>query len=196
MNKQHLRRPRIHRAFVRWLKKNSTRFAVPLRVTKVKGKGMELRFDNYPDCLSVWLSKDVIAVHVVWQGKWWDMIIYRKILPAYKRGGFICECCFVEPGESVVIFPTREALWQDHLFEPFLKWVNEELAPARWLQICCTAERGSRWERLIRDESDLDKPDRALLFLQQMVRVDGTRSFEGGAEDITTWLVPLKPETV
>ncbi len=195
MNKQHLRRPRIQRAFESWFKKNSTRFAVPLRVTKIKASGIELRFDNYPDCLSVWLSKDEIAVHVNWEGEWWDMIIDLDIWPGNKRGGFICECCLVEPGESVVIFPTREALWQDHLFEPFLKWVNEKLAPARWLQICCTKDRGARWERLIRDESDLDKPDHTLLFLQQMVKVDGTRSFEGGPEDVTNWLVPLKSET-
>jgi hypothetical protein len=24
-------------------------------------------------------------------------------------------------------------LWADHLFEPLLRWVNEELVPARWL---------------------------------------------------------------
>jgi len=69
----------------------------------------------------------------------------------------------------------------------------QKLAPARWLQISCSADRGCRWERLIRDESDLDKLDHTLLFLQQMVRVDGTPSFEGGKVDVTNWLVPLKP---
>jgi hypothetical protein len=165
-------------------------------VTKVSSKGIELRFQNYPDCLSVCLSKDELAVHLEWQGEWWDMIIDLDAWPRPTRGGYKCKCCWDERGESAEIFPSLEALWQDHLFDPFLKWVNEKLAPARWLQICCTADRGARWERLIRDESELDKPDRTLLFLQQMVRVDGTRSFEGGPEDVTNWLVPLKPETV
>ena len=30
-------------------------------------------------------------------------------------------------------FPDRPALWIDHLFEPFLEWVNMELAALNWL---------------------------------------------------------------
>lgn len=194
MNKQHLRRPRIQRAFESWFKKNSTRFAVPILLTKITSRGIKLRFHNYPDCLSVWLSSNELAVHVDWQGEWWDMIIDLDVWPYHTRGGYKCKCCLVEPGESAVIFPSREALWQDHLFDPFLEWVNEELAPARWLQISCTVDRGARWERLIRDESELDKPDRMVPFLQQLKRVDGTPTFEGGPEDVTNWLIPLKPE--
>jgi len=195
MNKQHRRRPRIQRAFESWFKKNGTRFAVPLRVTKIEGKGMELRFDNYPDCLSVWLSSNELAVHINWQGEWWDMIIDLDVWPCDARGGYKCKDCLVEPGESAVIFPTREALWQDHLFDPFLKWVNEKLAPARWLQISCTNDSGARWTKLIRDKSELLKPDRMLFFLQELKRIDGQPSFEGGQEDVTNWLVPLRPET-
>jgi hypothetical protein len=29
-----------------------------------------------------------------------------------------------------MVFPNLDALWRDHLFEPFLAWVNEELAEA------------------------------------------------------------------
>lgn len=37
-----------------------------------------------------------------------------------------------------VVCARAESLWQDHLFEPFLRWVNEELAPAHWLQVSRT----------------------------------------------------------
>jgi hypothetical protein len=43
-------------------------------------------------------------------------------------------------------WPTREALWQDQLFEPFLKWVNERLAPATWLRLYGT--KGGTWAKL------------------------------------------------
>ncbi len=166
MSVKHLRRPRIQRAFMHWFNENHTRFAIPIRVTKITAKGVELRFQNYPDCLSVVLSSDELAVHVEWLGERWDRIIDLDVWAYHTRGGYKCRCCWDERGESAEIFPNLEALWQDHLFNPFLKWVNEKLAPARWLRISCTSDRGSTWAKFIRDESELGKPDRTLLFLQ------------------------------
>ena len=192
MNKQHLRRPRIRRAFDIWYKNNSSSFAVPILFKRNNAQGIELRFDNYPDCLSVGLSNDELAVHVEWQGEWWDMIIDLDVWYRKTRGGYLCECCLYEHGETVPVFPSIEAVWQDHLFDPFLKWVNEELAPARCLQISGTVDKGARWAMLIQDESELDKPDPALILLQGLKRVDGTPSYVGGKEGIVNWLVPLK----
>jgi hypothetical protein len=186
-----LPRPRIQRAFVRWFNQNHTRFEVPIRLTKITAKGVELIFQDYPDCLSIWLSGDELAVHVNWQGHWWDMIIDLDVWIYHTPDGYKCRCCWDHSGESASIFPSREALWQDHLFDPFLKWVNEKLAPARWLQISGTGNRGSTWAQLIRDESELDKPDRALILLQELKRLDGTPAYDGGAEGITNCLVEL-----
>lgn len=101
--------------------------------------------------------------------------------------------------DSAKLFPSREALWQDHLFDKFLSWVNEKLAPARWLQISCIGSSGNRrctWVQLIMDESELSKPDRTLHLMQQLKRVDGQPAYEGGAEGVMNWLVSLKPETI
>ncbi len=92
------------------------------------------------------------------------------------------------------VYPTRETLWCDHMFEPFLKWVNEKLAPARWLQLSCTGDRGASWAKLIRDESELVEPDRELRLVQNLKRLDGQPCFDGGTEDILKWLIELKPE--
>jgi len=196
MSIKHLPRDCIQRAFLFWFKENHTRFEVPLSLTKITAKSMELRFHKYPDCLSVWLSNDELRVHVEWQGEYWDALISLDAYPFHMPDGYKCELCVPDCGESSVLYPSREALWQDHLFDPFLKWVNEKLAPARWLQISCTGNRGSTWAQLIRDESELSKPDRTLLLMQQLKRLDGQPAYDGDSEGGRNWLVSLKPETI
>jgi hypothetical protein len=44
----------------------------------------------------------------------------------------VCDLC---PPESRSVFPNRAVLWIDHLFEPFLEWVDESLAKAKWLAL-------------------------------------------------------------
>lgn len=195
MSIKRLPRPQIQRCFMRWLKENNARFEVPLILTKITAKGVELHFQNYPDCLSVWLSHKEINVHVQWQGEWWDMLISLDAWSYHTSGGYKCNCCWDDRGKSATIFPSREALWTDHLFDPFLKWVNEYLAPARWLRISSTGGRGITWAALIRNESELTEPDRTLLLSQQLKRLDGQPVYDGASEGVTNWLISLKPET-
>ena len=191
---KHLPRPRIQRAFVHWLNENWTRFAVPVRLPKISARGVEVNFLSYPDCLNVQLSNHDLAVQVKWQGDSWDRLIDLDVLPCHAPDGYKCRCCYVEHGESVSIFPSREALWKDHLFEPFLKWVNEELALARWLRVSCTGDRETTWAQLIQDESKLSAPDRTRFLLQGLKRIDGKKSDEGGEECVTSWLIPLNEQ--
>jgi hypothetical protein len=71
-----------------------------------------------------------------------------------------------EDGVRAMIFPSREALWTDHLFEPFLKWVNEKLAPARWLGIFRMSDEGATWAELMREESAMEEPSK---FIRELV---------------------------
>ena len=191
---KHLPRPCIQRTFVRWLDKNRTRFEVPVHIRKITADSVNLTFQGYPDCLSVSLSAYELNVHVNWQGRWWDMLISLDAWAFHTLGGYKCKCCWIDYGESATNFPSRESLWLDHLFDPFLQWVNEELTPARWLQISGTKDVGATWAKLIRDENALDKPDRTLLLMQRLIRIDGTPAYEGGSECVRSWLIPLKSD--
>ena len=55
------------------------------------------------------------------------------------------------------VFPNRSALWTDHLFEPFLEWVNESLANAKRLALYGSSDYAT-WAGLLRD----DLPSQAL----------------------------------
>ena len=134
---RHLPRPRIQRAFVLWFRENRARFKVPVRLTTVTHAGIMLNFPSHTECLCVLLSRGDLSVHVKWQGVAWDMLISLDAWPEPVNGGYRCSLCLGE----IEIWPTREAIWIDHLFEAFLSWVNECLATADTLRIF--GERGS-----------------------------------------------------
>ena len=195
MSLKNLPQHSIQRTFLRWFNEYRKCFYVSLSLSKITAEAIELKFNNFPDCFVVRVTSDELAVHVYWEGEWWDMIIDLDAWIYPTHAGYKCRCCYDDENknESFPTFPTEAALWLDHLFDPFLTWVNEKLAPARWLQISCTNDRGARWETLIRNNSELSKPDHTMLFLTQLKRIDGTPCYEGGHEGITNWLIQLTP---
>lgn len=107
--------------------------------------------------------------------------------------GYQCELCLAEHGSSARTFTSKEALWQDHLFEPFLQWVNKELAPANWLLISGTDD-GSTATRLMCDKGELNKSDLGLIVMHSLRCINGTRFYYGAEEDLTEWLIELRTE--
>ena len=105
-----LPRPRYQRAFVRWFDENRSSFEIPVRVTKITARGVELKFKNHPDCLTVFLSSDELNVHVNWQGRCWDILISLDAYIAHPPDGYQCKLCMDDHPESATLFPSREAL--------------------------------------------------------------------------------------
>ena len=175
MNKQHLRRPRIHRAFVKWF----NNFAVPLRMTKINGN-FRFYFENYPDCIFIEIFRHDLAVTVVWRGRWFDALLLQSTFPIVTRGGYKYAPNWTDRNALSRIFPSLEVMWQEYLFEPFLGWVNGELAPACGLQI--VRVKGWREARLF--QYGFDFPE------------DGKPFFEGDPEGYFECVLPLKPYTI
>jgi hypothetical protein len=217
MNKQHFRRSRFQRAFLDWFRKNRKHFKVPIAIAKISTNGIELQFQKiYSDYFFISLSQDrEIEIYIKWQKKLWDRLMFHTApsqrwnrsmmscngawhLPKKYHEGYVCMYCLHEIG-NVKIFPSQEALWQDHLFDSLLEWVNEKLAPALWLRISCVGSTDNceeTWAQLIRDNDGLLEDDQKLLELQKPDRRDGKPPYVGGTEGVTNWLIPLKPETL
>lgn len=189
MTRRPLPRPRIQRAFVCWFRENRGRFKTSVRVAKISARLVELHFPGHPACLSACLSPDELNVYVTWQGECWDLLCSLEASPFHTAEGWKCRQCVFEHGDSGRLFPSRESLWQDHLFEPFLRWVNEKLAPARWLRVSRT--QGATWAELIRDEGALSNPGITLLLVKQLRRIDGGSAHDSNREAVSNWLIPL-----
>ena len=126
-------RRRFHRAFFSWLHNRNSRLQTPVfRLIKCTDRFIEFTIDGLNPALSFGLSTYDLGVHVEWQGESWDWLIFFESCPMRVSEGFVCCLCEDYP---LTIYPSREALWIDHVFEPFLKWVNEDLTTQHWLSL-------------------------------------------------------------
>jgi hypothetical protein len=136
--KRHAPRPRIHRSFLDWLGGNQARFLVPIRIKNMTSTSLDIDFIGITKVISAYLLRGEFRVQVEWNGIPWDTLIYFEVSPIKQGEGYVCDFC--DPKQRTV-FEDRESLWRDHLFEPFLLWVNTSLAPANWLVLYGTADR-------------------------------------------------------
>ncbi len=167
-------RSRAQRAFFAWLNEATPRLKIPLRIEKRTDKDVIFSFVGIPAAIRGYLTFDYmcwqrslntskkqftvrkisggeVIISVDWQGQNWDILLCLEVLPVRTTSGYICREC--EP-EAHEIFPSREALWVDHLFEPLLKWINGELATARAVGIYQTSDKGGTWAKLLHSEVD------------------------------------------
>ncbi len=127
-------RPRIQRDFVAWLDANQSAFAVPVRLGQRTRTHWQLRFGGITPHVSAVLigngTQNELVVAAEWQGECWDLFAAFEASPYRAETAYFCALC-EETGRQA--FGSRVELWLDHLFVPFLDWVNRKLAPANWL---------------------------------------------------------------
>ena len=150
-----LPRPAIQRAFLAWHEEAAARLAVPVLLGHRTDRRWTLSFGGgITAALHPWLYGYGIGVDVQWEGMSWDLVLCLEAAPRRTPTGYVDHMILPEYREP---YATEEALWRGQLFEPFLSWVNETLAPARYLGIW-----GARGEvifaRLLRPE-DMTRPD-------------------------------------
>ena len=105
---------------------------------------MTFTFEGITPSLEITLTHD-IGVHAMKNGEWWDALLFFEARPVKTEEGYICRYC--KP-EYIHPYPTRKALWIDHMFEPFLDWVNGTLPQMQWLSLSQTECGGARWAEL------------------------------------------------
>ncbi len=144
-----VRRP-IQKAFFRWYQDNATRFKVPLRFARRTDQCLEFTFPGLHPYLSISLTHE-IGVNVIKRNVWWDALIFFEAYPERIGQEYQCSLCIPEAKEN---YATLNELWCDHLFEPFLEWVNDTLVPAHWLGIYGFIDEGATWARLLKSGRD------------------------------------------
>jgi len=136
-----LRRARPHhRAFRDWLDLNRSRFTHPVELHDNPGGWATFSFFGIHRALSGGLTESGLCVSATYQGDCWDFLFDEDAYPRKVPGGYECRECL--PAHKK-LFASRAALWHDHLFEPLLTWVNEELACATWLVLEATGDGSS-----------------------------------------------------
>jgi hypothetical protein len=118
----------VERCFAEWFLGGAClQFAIPVRVVDRTSDCLTLTIAT-PTPLVAYMRDHEICVRADIEGEFWDLLFsWDSVEPVEVPTGYKCKNC-IPPHDRV--YPTREALWCDHLFTPFLHWVNEKLAVA------------------------------------------------------------------
>lgn len=138
--------PKFQKAFFRWFASNHCRFSIPVRLKPLKGAKVQIEFNNHPECLRITASRSNLGVWVYWNGEAWDGLLELDVYPIKNRDGdgYSCRLCL----DHTENWSSLEELWANHLFEPFLRWVNNDFAKAASLRLFGECN-SSTWVSLI-----------------------------------------------
>lgn len=143
----------------RWLEPFQARGQNPLHQPQSTGSGLTSAIlalgGGTTSALRPWLHGYGIAVDVQWEAMSWDLVLCIDAAPRRTSVGYVDDMTLPEYQRP---YETREALWREEVFEPFLSWVNEALAPACCLGIWRTKEGGATWAKLLAP-GDMAHPD-------------------------------------
>lgn len=118
----------LTRVFLGWLETAALALSIGARPSGRADQRVELSFKGITPAIGAFLTCWELTVFVDWEGRNWDTLLHVDVRPRRRaRGGYTCDC---RQRKNRRVFPTLDALWRDHLFEPFGAWVNGELAVA------------------------------------------------------------------
>lgn len=120
-------RPRIQRAFLAWYAEARFRFPAPVRIARRTDRRIDLVFPTSSPKLLAVLTRSNIVVVADPEGAARRFVRTFEAEPVRGLGGYACRCCTRESGR---LFPDRETLWTERLFEMFLAWIHGDAAGA------------------------------------------------------------------
>lgn len=181
-------RPRVQRAFLRWFEINRMRFAILPRIVRRIDHRLTLSFTGITPLISAFLSDENIHAVVEIDGTRMDTLFSSDLFLKRDRNGYFCTLCDWQSAENHL---SRESLWIEHVFESFLRWVNDTLAPAQWLRVLNVDHGAATSARLIQTEEECKDSDPDLHLLRGLKKLDGGAAFSPDNDQINVSLVPI-----
>ena len=126
----------FRKAFRRWLGQNGHRFNRPPRITLQRRDYLELSFRGVSPQIKGFISRDSTSFHIWHAGQVIDMLNDFDIDIVERRrsdGRYYCALCL----EPVDDYASRQALWEQHCFEPLLEWANACFQPGNSCTLRC-----------------------------------------------------------
>lgn len=181
-------RPQIQRTFLRWFKTSRTRFAVPPLIVRRTDRRLTLAFAGITPLISAFLSSENINVVVEIDRTSMDTLFDSDLFLKRDQHGYFCALCNWQSREN---HPSRESLWIEHVFEPFLRWVNDALAPAKWLRLLNVDNGAATSARLIQIDEEINDSDPELYLLHHLKNLDGEAAFASDRNQVNATLHPI-----
>ena len=147
----HTPRARIQRAFLQWLEVRKHDFEARPITTRRTDTSIGIIFRGVTPQITAALTRWEINVAAWERGECWDLLRCLEAIPKRVTDGYACSLCLPE---ERTVYGSREALWRQHLFEPFLEWCNGAVANPHRLALYGLAGDAT-WAKLI-DDSDVE----------------------------------------
>lgn len=182
-------RPCFQREFLHWFLMNRRRFSVYPRILRRSDHHIDLVFTGITQVIFATVTADELAVGVKRKGRFFDLLVDFDIAPQRMAAGYVCEYCYPEARE---VYSTMAAMRQAELFEPFLAWVNDELAQAKWVRLFSLGNDGSTGATLIFTDHEKNQVDPGMQLLTQLKSPSGEPIFRMDEEMLQIWLISLR----
>ena len=139
-------------AFDQWLSKNQKLFQHPPVIVKNGKNYFTMRFQSINSAISCIITDHAYSISINYKRECWDFLESNFVSERQTPSGqYFCKEC---EQEQQKLFPTRFALWEDHIFKPILIWATDNLLKTKWL--CLFQYEGSTWAKIV-DENNLHK---------------------------------------
>lgn len=134
-------RRNVFREFRNWYEENHQRFLMPLKLIKSCDHTVHLSVGTIPETvMTVVLNYNRTrqnsgldcAAYFGQINQCHDSMCWLDAFSMRQGSEFVCIEC-AHQGNAVG-FPSRKALWIDHIFEPLLAWINDTLAKTREIE--------------------------------------------------------------
>ncbi|MFZ4789355.1 MAG: hypothetical protein ACOYMW_00320 [Candidatus Competibacteraceae bacterium] len=146
------------RLFNDWLAQNRSRFSHPPMAIHRRKDYLKFRFTGVdPSVWGQFTNWGSMVIGVDYWGECWDLVADLDIAPErLATGGYICQFCDVD---TRTIYPSREAIWIEHGFEPLLEWCNQQFQADQWASVW--GDEGATWVQLgpLLDDAATAKPE-------------------------------------
>jgi hypothetical protein len=160
-------RKRVFRSFRAWYSTNHVHFGRKLSVIERTETHLVLAVEGIPSqVMSIMFAigggksrlLDVSASFHL-NGECLDSAGWFDAAPLRVAGGYRCGFC--DDQGSTSAYPSLEVLWENHVFEPLMAWINKDLTNLIRLDFCKTSDGGMSWVDLVQDEA-IRKADEAI----------------------------------
>lgn len=152
-------RKRVFRSFQTWYSTNQGHLGRKLSVAERNETHLVLAVDGIPKkvmtiLFAIGSGKSPpldVSANFYLSGECLDSAGWFDAAPLRVGGGYRCSFC--EDQRITTVYPSRVALWEEHVFEPLMAWINKELTNLVRIDFCQTSNGGISWVDLVQDEA-------------------------------------------
>ena len=139
----------VRRTYEAWIREHARRFRYPPRIQESRKQGFTLGFLGLAPELTFQVrqrrswGRAELMIHDA-HGVYWDILDDFDLVEARTPDGrYRCDLC-----AGCACYPSRAALWEAHVFEPLLDWINQRTAD-QWVCLYGTPEQDAWGARIL-----------------------------------------------